>query len=159
MPKSTLQIFLQLCQVWCWDHSPRKPLPVPNHSLGEEDLPNIHPKHPFTQLQAIPLGSVTGDKRENISACLSNSLHEEAVTKMRYTLILLFFRLQKPYDLSPSSSHVFLYNHFVYIFKYKKLKLILISHYYSTIFSARYNDLDLDSISYFNSNSSAVYRC
>lgn len=36
---------------------------MPNHPLGEELLPNIEPKPPLTQFQAVPLEVVTGHHR------------------------------------------------------------------------------------------------
>ncbi|KAJ7401690.1 putative E3 ubiquitin-protein ligase UBR7 [Pitangus sulphuratus] len=57
---------------WGCDPFPGEPVPVPNH-------PHIQPKPPLTQLQAIPSSPVTGHNSEEISACPSSSLCEEAV--------------------------------------------------------------------------------
>ena len=63
---------------------------MPNHPLGEELFSNIQPKHPLTQLQAIPLGPVTGHHREEISACRCSCSCKEDVTVMRSPLSPIF---------------------------------------------------------------------
>lgn len=45
----------------------------------EEHLPDIQPKPPLSQLPAVPLGSLAGHQREQLSTCHSASPHEEAV--------------------------------------------------------------------------------
>ncbi|KAJ7401682.1 hypothetical protein BTVI_93221 [Pitangus sulphuratus] len=70
---------LELCQVWCCDHFPGEPVLVPNHPLGEEPFSNIQLKPLLTQLQAVPLGPVTGHHREEISAYPASSPPEEIV--------------------------------------------------------------------------------
>lgn len=44
VPENIVQILLELCQAWCSDHFPQKPIPVLNHSLGDEPSPDIQPK-------------------------------------------------------------------------------------------------------------------
>ncbi|OWK61507.1 Protein tilB [Lonchura striata] len=56
---------------------PGEPAQVPKHPLAKEPFPNIQPKPSLTQLQAIPLGPDTSYLREEISACLSYSSHED----------------------------------------------------------------------------------
>ncbi|KAJ7428664.1 hypothetical protein WISP_01059 [Willisornis vidua] len=51
-------------QVWCCDHCPGEPVPVPDHLLHKESLPNIQPKPALTKLQAFPSGPVTGHREE-----------------------------------------------------------------------------------------------
>ncbi|KAJ7395422.1 hypothetical protein BTVI_155053 [Pitangus sulphuratus] len=79
VPKSIIQMLLELCQSWYHDHFPRETLSVRNYPLGEEPFSNVQPKPPVTQLQAIPLGPVTGPQREEISACPFSSPDEEVV--------------------------------------------------------------------------------
>ncbi|NXE42602.1 ZN131 protein, partial [Ptilorrhoa leucosticta] len=68
----------KLYECQCCDYFPGEPVPVPNHPLGEEPFPDIQLKSPLTQLQATPLGPVTGHHREEIGVCPSLS-HKEVV--------------------------------------------------------------------------------
>lgn len=52
---------------------------MPDSSLGEEPSPNIQPKPRWTQLPAVPSGSIAGHQRQEIGACPSASPCEEAV--------------------------------------------------------------------------------
>ncbi|KAJ7402028.1 hypothetical protein BTVI_90243 [Pitangus sulphuratus] len=63
-----VQTLLDLWVAWCCYHFLGEPVPKPNHSLGEEALPNIQPKPLLTQLLAVVLGIVTGHRREKLSA-------------------------------------------------------------------------------------------
>ncbi|RMB92851.1 hypothetical protein DUI87_30745 [Hirundo rustica rustica] len=47
--------------------------PVSKHPLVEKPFPDIQPKPPLAQLQAIPLGPVTGHQREEVSVSPSPS--------------------------------------------------------------------------------------
>ncbi|KAK2528281.1 rap1 GTPase-activating protein 1 isoform B [Columba livia] len=50
-----------------------------HYPLDEEPFPHVQPEPPLAHLPAVPLGSVIGHQREEISACLSFSPCEEAV--------------------------------------------------------------------------------
>lgn len=62
VPESIVQMLLELCQAWCCDHCSGQPVPVSDHPLDEEPFPDMQPKHPLMQFQAIPLGPVTKEK-------------------------------------------------------------------------------------------------
>lgn len=52
---------------------------LPKYPLGEEPFLDTYPKSPPTQLQAIPLGPVTGHHKNKVSICTSSLPLEEAV--------------------------------------------------------------------------------
>lgn len=45
VPESTVQMLLDVCQAWCYDHNT-----VSSHSVGEQPFLNIQAKQPLTQL-------------------------------------------------------------------------------------------------------------
>ncbi|XP_066844751.1 S-phase kinase-associated protein 2 isoform X2 [Anser cygnoides] len=53
-------LFKTTKQAWCSDCFPGEPVPVCNHPLGEEPLPDVQPKLPLPQLNTVPVGPVTG---------------------------------------------------------------------------------------------------
>ena len=64
MTKCTVQTLLKLWQAWCSDYIPGEPVPVREHPLGEEPLPDVQPKRPLPQLNTVPVGPITGDYGE-----------------------------------------------------------------------------------------------
>ena len=62
--KCTVQSLLKFRQAWCSDYFTGEPVPVCNHPLSEEPLPDVHPKLPLPQLNTIPTGPITGVYRE-----------------------------------------------------------------------------------------------
>lgn len=46
MTKSIVQTLLELSQAWSNDQFPGEPVPVPEHPLSEEPLPNAHTELP-----------------------------------------------------------------------------------------------------------------
>ncbi|XP_058280166.1 complex III assembly factor LYRM7 isoform X1 [Hirundo rustica] len=66
----------ELCQAGAVTTSLKSVLQCPTSPspLGEELSPDTQPKYPLTQLQAMPLGPVSGYQREDISVCPSSSL-------------------------------------------------------------------------------------
>lgn len=79
MSDNIFQTLLDLCQVWCCDHSPEKPFPGHNNPLDKESFTNIQSKPLLTQLHAIASSPITGHSRKEITACPSSSPHEKAV--------------------------------------------------------------------------------
>ncbi|KAJ7410396.1 hypothetical protein BTVI_53560 [Pitangus sulphuratus] len=69
----------ELVTAWYCDHLLGQPVPVLDQPLYEKPSSNIHPKPPLTELQAIPLGSVTAYHREESSVYLSSPSQEEVV--------------------------------------------------------------------------------
>lgn len=65
---SVVQMLLEHRWALCHDCFPGDPAPEPDYPLGEEPFPNTQCKPSLTQLQAIPLGPVTGCHREDVSA-------------------------------------------------------------------------------------------
>ncbi|TRZ12523.1 hypothetical protein HGM15179_014591 [Zosterops borbonicus] len=64
MPDNIVQTLLDDCQIWFCDHFFGKPVPGPNHSLDEEPFSDTQPKPSLTQLQAIPLGHWSPQRRD-----------------------------------------------------------------------------------------------
>ena len=71
MTKKVVQTLLELQQVWCHDRFPEESVPVTNHPLSEEPVPNVQSELPLTQLHSISLCPITGHQREGISICPS----------------------------------------------------------------------------------------
>jgi len=86
------------------DHLPRKPVPVFEHPLGNEMLPNAKSKPPLEQLCAIPMHPVTGSQGEEISTSISTSPPQEAIESNESPLRLLFSKLDKPMSQDIPSS-------------------------------------------------------
>ena len=61
------------------DHLSREPVPVFDHALGEEMLPNVQSKHPMVQLWAIPVCPIAGYQEEEISTTHSTSPFHEVI--------------------------------------------------------------------------------
>ncbi|RMC18931.1 hypothetical protein DUI87_03529 [Hirundo rustica rustica] len=77
----------ELCQAGAVTTSLKSVLQCPTSPspLGEELSPDTQPKYPLTQLQAMPLGPVSGYQREDISVCPSSSL----LVRKLYTAVRL----------------------------------------------------------------------
>ena len=54
VPPYNTSMFLEHLQVQPLHHLPGQPVPAPDHSVGEEEFPNIQPESPLVQLEAIP---------------------------------------------------------------------------------------------------------
>lgn len=54
----------ELQQACCCDQFLGEPIPVPDHFLSEEAFPNIQYEPLLTQLQAIPMGPISGQQGE-----------------------------------------------------------------------------------------------
>ena len=72
-------------QAWGIDHLYRKPVPVFDHPLGKQTLPNVQSKPPLAQLWTIPTRPNTGSPGEEISTSLSLSAPQEAVESNEVT--------------------------------------------------------------------------
>lgn len=55
MPESSVQTLTEFCQAWCCDHCPGEPVPVANHTLGEEPFPDKN--HMMSVFNTVP-GSI-----------------------------------------------------------------------------------------------------
>ena len=65
-------------QAWGINHLSRKPVPVFDHPLCKEMLPNVKFKPPLMQLWTIPTRPVNGYQGEELSTSLSTSPPQEA---------------------------------------------------------------------------------
>lgn len=64
----TKSIAQTLWQTWCHDHFPGEAVPVTDHPLTEEPLPNVQPQVPLMQLHSVSLHLVTVCQREMSSS-------------------------------------------------------------------------------------------
>jgi len=76
-------------QAWSFDHLSRKPVPVFDHPLGKEMLPNVQSEPPLTQLLTIPMSPVAGYHRAELSTSLSPPLLRKLWRTMSSPLNLL----------------------------------------------------------------------
>ena len=88
--KGILQMPLKQWQAWGIDHLSRKHVPVLDHRLGKEVLPNVQSEPPLVQLWAIPTLPVTGYQGEELSTSLSTSPPQEAAESNEITSQLYY---------------------------------------------------------------------
>lgn len=65
MTKSSIQMLLELWQAQCSNNFPREPVLVIDHPPNEEPFLNAQPKLPLTQLNTIPLCSISAQQRQD----------------------------------------------------------------------------------------------
>jgi len=62
-----------------------QPIPVPDHSLGEEVFPNVHPESPLEQHSAIPSSPLTSYMGEEADAQLTTVSFQVVVESINVT--------------------------------------------------------------------------
>ncbi|KAJ7408425.1 hypothetical protein WISP_121089 [Willisornis vidua] len=78
MTKS-IKMFLELSQVWHYDHFTGDPVPITNYPLGEELFPNVQSELALMQLHLIFSCPIVGQQREELSGTHLTVLLEEVV--------------------------------------------------------------------------------
>ena len=66
-------------QGWWSHHLPGQPVPMLDHSFSKEIFPNIQPKPPLTQLEAISSRPISSCFGEETNTCLTTTSFEVAV--------------------------------------------------------------------------------
>jgi len=97
-------MFFEPLHGWGLNHCPGQPVPMPDHSFSKEIFPNIKPKPPLTQPEAIssrPIAGYLGDQHPPHYTLLAGSCRE------RYGLPSASSRLNSPSSLSYSSQDLF----------------------------------------------------
>jgi len=69
VPKCHIHTVFEPLQGWGLHHPPGQPGPMPDHSLSKEIFPNIQPKPPLTQLEAMASRPVAGYPGEETNTC------------------------------------------------------------------------------------------
>ena len=77
--KGSVQIPFEHWQAWGFDYLSRKPLPVLNHPLDKEMLPDVQSEPPLGQLWTIPTRPGTGSQGEELSTSLSTFCPQGAI--------------------------------------------------------------------------------
>ena len=72
-------MFFEHLQGWGLHHLPGHPGPMPDHSFSKEIFPNIQPKPPLMQLEAISSRPIAGYLGEETNTCLTTISFQVAV--------------------------------------------------------------------------------
>ena len=104
VPQYNIWMFLEHLQGWWLHHLPGQPIPVMDHSFGEEILPNIQPEPFLVQLEAVPScpAAVTWEKRPTPTS--PQPPFRQLYKVIRFPLSLLLSVLNNPSSLSCSPS-------------------------------------------------------
>ena len=66
-------MYLEHLQGWWLHHLQGQPIPVPDHSFRKIVFPNVQPKSPLAQLEAIPSGPLNSYAREEADPQLTTT--------------------------------------------------------------------------------------
>jgi len=79
VPKCHIYTFFEPLQGWGLHHCPGQPGPMPDRSCSEDIFPDIQPKPPLTQLEAIASRPITGYLGEETNPPLTTTSCQGAV--------------------------------------------------------------------------------
>jgi len=79
IPKCHIYMFFEHLQGWGLHRLPGQPVPMPDHSFSEEFFPNIPPKPPLTQLEAIASSPIASYLGEETNTCLTTTSFQVVV--------------------------------------------------------------------------------